>query len=291
MRDTFCLLALLAWPAPEVFTNGYVTMAPTNGESRPRIMRMTKSSTTTVVMPGETRRRKFQCYVRRPSHEGDPEEEDYATSSSSNDDNDGGRTDFLSTNNNNNNHHSLPRRALFRNSFLSWMAATTSLALDPPLPAKAELVQFPCAPGTLRNTYHFMRAGQSLLEAQNVWGTNPLFLTNRENALSNVGIHQVQEACRVLDDAQLHLSLVKFPLTANAIDTSDIIASTLQIGRNQMVPEYTYMDQRGIGKWDMLPLDSTLEAVWAMDAKEADKDGWVRFCLVCLYVCVCACVI
>jgi hypothetical protein len=282
MRDTFCLLALLAWSVPEVFINGYVTMAPTKGASHPRIMRMTKSTTTTTttfVKTRETRRRSFQCYGRRPSHEGDQEEEkDTASSSSSNEDDGGTGFRFPS-----NNTHSLPRRALFRNCCLSWMAATTSLALVPPPPAKAELVQFPCEPGTLRNTYHFMRAGQSLLEAQNVWGTNPLFLTNRENALSDVGIAQVQEACRVLEDAQLHLSLVKFPLTANAIDTSDIVASTLQIGRNQIVPEYTYMDQRGIGKWDMLPLDSTLEAVWAMDAKEAGKDGWVRSCFVCVY--------
>jgi hypothetical protein len=37
------------------------------------------------------------------------------------------------------------------------------------------LIRFPCTEG-LGNTYHFLRAGESLLEAQNVWSTNPLFL-------------------------------------------------------------------------------------------------------------------
>lgn len=41
--------------------------------------------------------------------------------------------------------------------------------------ANAGLVQFPCD-YDLMNTYHFMRAGESLLESQNLLSTNPLFL-------------------------------------------------------------------------------------------------------------------
>jgi hypothetical protein len=144
-----------------------------------------------------------------------------------------------------------------------------------PQPARADLIQFPCKYGTLRNTYHFMRAGQSKLEEQDVWGTNPLFLTNRENALSDLGVAQVQDACRTMEEAQLNLSLVKFSLAANAMDTSDMVAQELLVGRNLLVPEYTYMDQRGIGKWDMMALQSTQDAVWAMDTNEAGKEGWV----------------
>ena len=40
---------------------------------------------------------------------------------------------------------------------------------------KPGLVQFPCKNG-LANTYYMMRAGQSLLEADDIWTTNPLFL-------------------------------------------------------------------------------------------------------------------
>ena len=38
------------------------------------------------------------------------------------------------------------------------------------------LVTFPCPESTLANTYHIMRAGQSLLEEKNILSTNPLFL-------------------------------------------------------------------------------------------------------------------
>ena len=83
-----------------------------------------------------------------------------------------------------------------------------------------------------------MRAGQSKLEEQNIWGTNPMFLTNREeNSMSAQGIAQIQEACRILEQADLNLSVVKYPLAANAVDTSNMIASELQIGRNNIVPE------------------------------------------------------
>ncbi len=38
------------------------------------------------------------------------------------------------------------------------------------------LIQFPCKDLEFSNTYHFLRAGESLLEEEGVWTTNPLFL-------------------------------------------------------------------------------------------------------------------
>jgi hypothetical protein len=35
------------------------------------------------------------------------------------------------------------------------------------------------------------------------------------------------------------------------------------------------MDPRAVGKWDMLPLNTSQPAVWAMDAFEAGIDGTV----------------
>jgi len=145
-------------------------------------------------------------------------------------------------------------------------------AIGFPQPVKAEWVRFPATKG-LGNKYHFMRAGQSLLEEANILATNPMFLTNRDNALSSAGREQVQEACRIMEVQGINPSVVKFSLAANAMDTADIVAMQLNVGRNRLVPEYTYMDQRGAGKWDMLPLQTTQEAIWAMDVKEAGPDG------------------
>ena len=35
------------------------------------------------------------------------------------------------------------------------------------------------------------------------------------------------------------------------------------------------MDPRGVGKWNMLPLSTTEEAIWAMDDMEAGERGQV----------------
>lgn len=93
------------------------------------------------------------------------------------------------------------------------------------------LVQFPCPPGELANTYHMMRAGESILEAEGIISTNPLFLTNREDALSELGIMQVEEACKEMSSRGINPSVVKYSLASKCIDSANIVATTLMVGR------------------------------------------------------------
>lgn len=65
------------------------------------------------------------------------------------------------------------RRSLLRSVFNAALIATTSFAGVEP--SNAGLVQFPCDSG-LMNTYHFLRAGESIFESQDLISTNPLFL-------------------------------------------------------------------------------------------------------------------
>uniref|UniRef100_A0A7S2UCM5 Uncharacterized protein n=1 Tax=Attheya septentrionalis TaxID=420275 RepID=A0A7S2UCM5_9STRA len=134
------------------------------------------------------------------------------------------------------------------------------------------LIRFPCTEG-LGNTYHFLRAGESLLEAQNVWSTNPLFLTNREAALSDHGMEQVKEACGRFETEKIVPTVVRYSLAANAVDTANIVGRDLKIGRDRLVPEFNFMDPRALGKYDFLPRDETEAAIWALDADEAGEYG------------------
>jgi len=141
-------------------------------------------------------------------------------------------------------------------------------------PASARgLVRFPCNNYSFFNKYHFMRAGQSILESEEVWSTNPLFLTNREAALSPEGIEQVELACQELKSEGVAPTVVRYSLAASAIDSSNIIGKELKVGRDRLVPEFNFLDPRAIGLWDMSQLGMTQHAVWAMDEKEAGKDG------------------
>ena len=136
-----------------------------------------------------------------------------------------------------------------------------------------------------------------------MWSTNPLFLTvgqrtrssltlskdtaviflirelsfffyslqNREDALSPAGQEQVVAAC-----AQLQRdppTVVKYSLAASCIDAANIVGRELRLGRDRLVPEFTFLDPRAVGGWDMTDKEKTLSAVWALDADEAGRDG------------------
>jgi broad specificity phosphatase PhoE len=161
-----------------------------------------------------------------------------------------------------------------RRNFLWSIASETFFLLTPHTQAMG-LMQFPCK-GELSNTYYFMRAGQNMMEADDIWSTNPLFLTNREAALSLEGMEQVEAVCQFLKEQGILPSVVRYSLAASAMDTANIIGRELKVGRDRLVPEFNYMDPRAVGKWDMLTLSSTEAAVWAMDADEAGAEGRVR---------------
>ena len=135
------------------------------------------------------------------------------------------------------------------------------------------LVQFPCSEGVLKNKYHLMRAGRSGLEEQNILSTNPLFLTNTEDGLTASGRMQVEEACSQLIANDINPSVVKYSLASKCIDTANIVANTLLVGRNRIVPEFTFMDPRGAGYWNGQNLEQTEAALFALDLAEAGKDG------------------
>lgn len=106
------------------------------------------------------------------------------------------------------------------------------------------LVYFPCEEGVLKNKYHLMRAGQSGLEERNILSTNPLFLTNTEDGLTEPGLMQVEEACGQLMASNINPSVIKYSLASKCIDTANAVANTLLVGRNRVVPEFTFMDPR-----------------------------------------------
>jgi broad specificity phosphatase PhoE len=135
------------------------------------------------------------------------------------------------------------------------------------------LVQFPCEPGYLANTYNMMRAGESRLEAEGILSTNPLFLTNQDDSLSDLGKIQVEASCNEMLVLGINPSVVKYSLASKCIETANIVASKLMVGRNRIVPEFTFMDQRSVGLWDGKSLNSTEAAVWAMDTDEGGDEG------------------
>lgn len=133
-----------------------------------------------------------------------------------------------------------------RRSFLGAVVTGSAPLFGSRTAAARGLVRFPCKDGLL-NTYTFMRAGTSLLELDDVWSTNPLFLTNREASLSEVGEEEVRRACNLLKASGITPTVVRYSLAASCIDTANIVGEELKIGRDRLVPEFNYLDPRAIG--------------------------------------------
>ena len=167
------------------------------------------------------------------------------------------------------------KNELTRRQILSIPAIVVGLSsLEPTQPVHARgLVQFPCTE-SLGNTYHFMCAGQSLLDEQDIWSTNPLFVTNREAALSDLGIQQVEDSiAQQLIPNNINPSIIRYAIAASSTDTTNLVARALNVGRDKLVPEFNYLEPRAIGAWDTTARSATEPAVWAMDAMEAGRDG------------------
>lgn len=75
-----------------------------------------------------------------------------------------------------NSQHGKPnRRSFLEQSALSILSLSTFVGSSATNANARGLVRFPCTEPLL-NTYHFLRSGSSLLEVEDIWSTNPLFL-------------------------------------------------------------------------------------------------------------------
>ncbi|MEW5306712.1 MAG: hypothetical protein WDW36_009156 [Sanguina aurantia] len=137
-----------------------------------------------------------------------------------------------------------------RSLLLSAAAAAASLSLNALSPgrASASLAQFPASELNIR--YFLVRAGESVSEAEGITSTNPAFKTAMRNGLSPAGREQVkneslqtlfsQRACD--DGCWLWTSI-----TNNSYQTAELLATGLLLGRSRIVPEFSFLDSRGVG--------------------------------------------
>jgi len=159
-----------------------------------------------------------------------------------------------------------------RRSFLSGSVSLVCLWTMFPSVSNGEMVMFPVSE-PLSCQYVFMRAGTSLLEEEDIWSTNPLFLTNAESSLSEKGIAEVELACQKLKEMDVPVSVIKYSFSKSSMDSAEVAKNILRLGQNKVVPEFNFMDPRAIGRWDGMSISQTLPAIVALDELEAGKDG------------------
>lgn len=135
-----------------------------------------------------------------------------------------------------------------------------------PSPANASgLLLMP--PVRLVNRYYLVRSGESTFETRGLINTNPVAKTSMDSGLSEAGKRQTIKAAKELRDlGACDDSCWIWPsINQRAYQTAEIIAYVNNVNRSRIVPEYSFLDARGLGAYEGRGLASVNE-VYDIDA-------------------------
>ncbi|XP_074316903.1 uncharacterized protein LOC141653136 [Silene latifolia] len=136
---------------------------------------------------------------------------------------------------------------------------TSHTPISPPPTYARGLFQMP--PFKLNNRYFLVRAGESQYESLGVINTNPVAKTSVDNGLSENGKRQtIKAALELKKMGACEGSCWIWPsITQRAYQAAEIIASVNTVDRSRIVPEYSFLDARGLGAYEGRPLESLSE--------------------------------
>lgn len=145
---------------------------------------------------------------------------------------------------------------------LSISISTSHLSI--PVADARGLFQMP--PPRLTNQYYLVRAGESEFESLGIINTNPVAKTSVDSGLSEKGKKQIVKAALQLKEmGACDTGCWIWPsITQRAYQTAEIIASVNRISRSYIVPEYSFLDARGLGAYEGKNLEAVSE-VYALD--------------------------
>eukprot|EP00178_Gracilaria_changii_P020929 TRINITY_DN615_c0_g1_i1.p1 TRINITY_DN615_c0_g1~~TRINITY_DN615_c0_g1_i1.p1 ORF type:complete len:374 (-),score=39.88 TRINITY_DN615_c0_g1_i1:64-1185(-) len=159
-----------------------------------------------------------------------------------------------------------------RRQFLS-VSITTAAALLAPSQSKAVsgLHIFPLKE-SLTNEYFLMRACETVSDATRVVNSNPVNkLSLEKHSLTKRGVNQAIRASEALMKEGLSSDAWIWPsVTISAFETAEIVASKLRIRREQLVPEFSFLDARGVGALDGGQTSDVRSVVVENDTKDSN---------------------
>ncbi|XP_009775427.1 uncharacterized protein LOC107815213 [Nicotiana tabacum] len=120
---------------------------------------------------------------------------------------------------------------------------------------------FQMPPVRLTNRYFLVRAGESEYESLGIINTNPVAKTSVDNGLSEKGKKQTVRAAFDLREMRAcEGSCWIWPsITQRAYQAAEIIAAVNGVNRSRIVPEYSFLDARGLGAYEGKSLDALSE--------------------------------
>ncbi|CAM8936878.1 unnamed protein product [Rhodiola kirilowii] len=111
---------------------------------------------------------------------------------------------------------------------------------------------FQMPPVRLVNRYYLVRAGESEYESMGIINTNPVAKTSVDNGLSEKGKREAIKAAFDLKrmGACDNGCWIWPSITQRAYQAAEIIAAVNGVSRSYIVPEYSFLDARGLGAYE-----------------------------------------
>lgn len=146
-----------------------------------------------------------------------------------------------------------------RRDLVASLGLSMAQLLYTPIVVARGLFQMP--PPRLTNRYFLVRAGESEYETLGIINTNPVAKTSVDNGLSDKGKKQTLRAALELKAmGACDGSCWIWPsITQRAYQAAEIIASVNGVTRSRIVPEYSFLDARGLGAYEGKNLESISE--------------------------------
>uniref|UniRef100_A0A7S2ZUZ5 Twin-arginine translocation signal domain-containing protein n=1 Tax=Rhodosorus marinus TaxID=101924 RepID=A0A7S2ZUZ5_9RHOD len=167
--------------------------------------------------------------------------------------------------------------SISRRDFMAGSGALALTLLTPSKPAEARgLVLLPLQ-SPLENSYYFMRAGESKYDALGVIKSNPVEKLLVENGLTEKGHYQAVHAADKLEKSNIgpfgdREFWIWTGTEAKASETAEILMTRLNMRRENVVPEYSYLDCRGMGVYEGVEAKKALPVIRSMD----ETDHYLR---------------
>lgn len=139
-----------------------------------------------------------------------------------------------------------------------------------PTAANAGMIMLPLQQ-PLKNNIILMRAGESKRDAEGVVETAPVKKLAVTNALTPEGRQQVIEAAKKLCVDDVFGNPPTWIYTSNterAYESAVILGRECLIGQNRIVPEFSFLDARGLGTFEGQNQEESRRFVHELDEKE-----------------------
>lgn len=124
----------------------------------------------------------------------------------------------------------------------------------------------------LGNNYYLMRAGESKSDARGEAKSNPIdMMSIRDRGLTRSGIDEIIAAASSLKSKGVEFDAWLWPAIAtNSMETAEVLAYELNIRRERVVPEFSFLDARGLGTLDGMDQKTVNKHLKEMDKRDTN---------------------